>query len=575
MSQYRNISPQEIAAVEALGTSAESWSDVMVCDDFGPTQLVQSRLEGAIWIDSGARIVRSTVRNYRIGAGSLIEGVTALECRQESSFGNGVEVATINENGGRSVRICDTLTAQVAYLQALYGHRPEAVAAIKRMVGEEAAKRNDTIGTIGTDVRITGARLIREVRIGDRVTIDGASLLENGTICAGAHIGCDVQAHDFIVAEDAHIDGGALLERCFVGECCHIGKHFSAVDSLFFANCHCENGEAVSIFAGPYTVSHHKASLLIAGMFSFFNAGSAANQSNHLFKSGPVHQAIHLRGCKFGSGTYIMAPAAEGAFTLVLGRHSKHHDTTMFPYSYLVEQEGRSALMPGANLISYGTVRDIEKWPARDRRTIKRDRINFEEENPYLTGAMIDAVNTLNELAEANPQADSYVHNQAVIKAVQMRRGLKLYNKAIVASLGAMLARTDQGTAEGRGRWSDLAGQYAPRSIVRKILDGVESGAIDSLEAIDREFTCVAEQYDRYARGWAEALLAELLGHTPSPEEIAEAIAAGERTRAELRKSAEDDKTRDFSEQMSIGYGIEADTPEERQKDYHIVRGIQ
>lgn len=74
MSQYRNISPQEIAAVEALGTSAESWSDVMVCDDFVPTQLVQSRLEGAIWIDSGARIVRSTVRNYRIGAGSLIEG---------------------------------------------------------------------------------------------------------------------------------------------------------------------------------------------------------------------------------------------------------------------------------------------------------------------------------------------------------------------------------------------------------------------------------------------------------------------------------------------------------------------
>ena len=575
MSSYRNITPQEIAAVEALGTTAESWSEVMVSPDFTPSQLLQSRLEGSVWIGPGARIIRSTVRNYRIGAESRIEGVTALECRRESSFGNGVEVATINENGGRSVRICEELTAQTAYLQALYGHRPQGVAAIKRMVERVAAERRSAIGTVGAGVCITGARLIREVRIGDRVTIEGASLLENGTICAGAHIGCDVQARDFIAAEDARIDGGALLERCFVGECCHIDKHFTAVDSLFFANCHCENGEAVSIFAGPYTVSHHKASLLIAGMFSFFNAGSAANQSNHLFKSGPVHQAIHLRGCKFGSGTYIMAPAAEGAFTLVLGHHSKHHDTTMFPFSYLVEQEGRSALMPGANLISSGTVRDLEKWPARDRRTVKRDRINFEEYNPYLTGAMIDAVNTLNELAEAHPQADSYVHKQVVIKSVQLRRGLKLYNKAIVASLGAMLARTERGAAEGAGRWSDVAGQYVPRSIVRKILDGVESGTIDSLEAVDREFTQAAEQYDRYARGWAEALLAELLGHTPSPEEIAEAIAAGERTRAELRKSAEDDRVRDFSEQMAVGYGIEADTPEERLKDYHIVRGIR
>ena len=45
---------------------------------------------------------------------------------------------------------------------------------------------------------------------------------------------------------------------------------------------------------GPYTVSHHKSSLLIAGMFSFFNAGSGSNQSNHLFKSGAVHQACLL-----------------------------------------------------------------------------------------------------------------------------------------------------------------------------------------------------------------------------------------------------------------------------------------
>ena len=96
-------------------------------------------------------------------------------------------------------------------------------------------------------------------------------------------------------------------------------KGFTAAESLFSPNSHCENGEAASIFAGPYTVSHHKSSLLIAGMFSFFNAGSGSNQSNHLFKSGAVHQAVHLRGCKFASSAYIMSPALEGAFTMVMG----------------------------------------------------------------------------------------------------------------------------------------------------------------------------------------------------------------------------------------------------------------
>ena len=393
MTEYRKPTPAEIEALTAAGNSAENWDAIEVAQDFTPAQLSGCRLEGRVQIGRGARLRRCTIRNYRIGEEALIEGVTALECRRESSFGNGVRVAAINENGGRTVRIYDQLTAQTAYILAVYRYRPEAVEAIERMIERYATERRDTLGTVGPHARITGARFIREVNIGEGATIDGASLLENGTVCAGAYVGIDVQARDFIAAEGARIDGGTLLERCFAGECCTLDKHFTAVDSLFFANSHCENGEAVSIFAGPYTVSHHKSSLLIAGMFSFFNAGSGANQSNHLFKSGAVHQSVHLRGCKFGSSTYIMAPAIEGPFTLVLGRHTQHHDTSAFPFSYLVEQDGRSALMPGANLTSYGTVRDIGKWPERDRRTVKRDRINFEEDNPYLAGGMIDAVN--------------------------------------------------------------------------------------------------------------------------------------------------------------------------------------
>ena len=69
---------------------------------------------------------------------------------------------------------------------------------------------------------------------------------------------------------------------------------------------------ACSIFAGPYTVTHHKSTLLIAGLYSFMNAGSSSNQSNHMYKLGPVHQGILERGTKTTSNSYIVFPARIG-----------------------------------------------------------------------------------------------------------------------------------------------------------------------------------------------------------------------------------------------------------------------
>ena len=467
MARLRNLTPAEIAEAETLGSSADDWTQVMVSEDFRPGQLRASRLEGRVEIASGARIVSSRVRNYRIGEDSLVEQVTALECRHESAFGNGTPVAAMNECGGRTVRICDLMSAQAAYATAVYRHRPQTVAALERMTESVVRARRSAMGSVGRGCRIVGARFVREMRIGDGATIDGASRLEEGTLAEGAAVGADVKASHFIAAEGARLDNGAIVERCFVGENCILSNGFTAVDSLFFANSHCENGEAASVFAGPFTVSHHKSSLLIAGMFSFFNAGSGANQSNHLFKSGAVHQSVHLRGCKFGSGAYIMSPAIEGPFTIVLGHHSSHHDTSEFPYSYLVEKEERSMLMPGANLTSCGAVRDIEKWVQRDRRRVRRDVVDFAEYNPYVCSGFVAAVNTLHALAEADPDAGSYNHRKVVIKANMLRRGIGLYNKAVVASMGAMLAR---------GASAPDADGSAPRSL--QLLSPAAAGRI-------------------------------------------------------------------------------------------------
>ncbi|MDE6861481.1 MAG: DUF4954 family protein [Alistipes sp.] len=575
MCKLRHITADERLALQAGGSMAECWDTILVSEDFSVQQVSRSRFEGRVEIGRGAVVIDSCVADYRIGADAVVESVGRMECRRRTTFGNGVRVATINENGGREVAIFDRMSAQTAYVAAVYRHRPEAVAALTRMVDAYAESRADRMGEVGDGARISGVKFMREVRVGSRATIEGASWLAEGTVGDDARVGVDVKAEEFIFDTGSKVGGGATVERCFVGEACILDKGFTAVDSLFFANSHCENGEAAAIFAGPYTVSHHKSSLLIAGIFSFFNAGSGSNQSNHLFKSGAVHQSVHPRGCKFGSGAYIMSPAIEGPFTVVIGHHSRHHDTREMPFSYLIESDNASMLMPGLNLTSYGTVRDIDKWRKRDRRKVCRDRVNFEEFNPFLTGKMARGVDALNSLRDGDPDASLYHYNRTTIKSTMLARGIKLYNRAIAASLGEMLrAGTPSADGAGCGEWVDVAGQYITRAAVEALLCDLESGAIERVEQIDERFAAFAAGYSSYAYDYAYGFLHSLLGHLPSQQEVDETVAAAENIVRSMREQTEADRRRDCSDDMSIGYGYDYSSDEERRADYKNVRGL-
>ena len=573
MSQYRDITNEEIAILEQRGCCAESWERVKVAHDFSVEQLRNVRLEGNVTIGSNSYISYSTICNYAIGNNCHIDSVLRMECRHASTFGNGVMVATVNENGGRSIPIYNELTSQIAYIMAMMRNRTEAIDELQRKVANEAEKLRSTIGCIEDDVKILGVKFIREVNIGQGSTIEGASHLENGTILRNATIGVDVRAKNFIIDNDSTVESGACIERCFVGEKSHLANGFTAADSLFFANCHCENGEAAAIFAGPFTVSHHKSSLLIAGIFSFFNAGSGTNQSNHLFKSGAVHQAVHLRGSKFGSNAYVMSPAIEGPYTVILGRHTRHHDTQDMPYSYLIEEEGHSSLVPAIALRSYGTVRDTEKWMSRDKRHIKRDNICFEEYNPYLTGKMLRGVDILTRLSEEDPEAKSYNYNRTVIKAAMLHRGIKLYNSAIAASIGSMLSKGDlrRATAESCGEWVDIGGQYLPHAMLEEIL--TQAAKSDTtLADIKTMFDKAMSEYHDMAAAYACNLLGNILGHTPTTQDIVEAIAASKNIHARMRETTEADRLRDIGTDMMIGYGYDFRDMEEQEADFRNTR---
>lgn len=579
MNEYQPLTADQRRQLAAQGCTAEDWSRIAVTGDFSTEHIAHVGFGGEVRI-AGEVTLRNvgTIANCDIRHGARIEQTAIVETVGRSSFGCGTPVAVINEGGGREVPLFPALTAQIAYLIAIYRHRPEVAEQLARMVEREyTVPAASSMATIGENARIRACGILRNVCVGSDAVLEGVSSLANGTVCSYAgqrtYIGADVRLRDFIVCGNSIVDNGTTGERCFFGN----GTHASALsltDSLLFAGSHCENGELCSVLAGPYTISHHKSTLLIAGLFSFFNAGSGTNQSNHLLKSGPVHQGIHQRGCKYGSDAYMMLPALDGAFTTVIGRHKCHPDTSSFPFSLLIEQEGQSWLMPAANLAACGPKRDFAKWPARDRRDAhSADIIRFEAENPYLAERIARGL-TLCEELQAKATGDTVIHQRLRIRTAMLRRGIRLYRMAYERQLGAMLAASATPDPRGAGSWTDLCGQYLPLAVVNDLLDAIATGTCASIHDVLNALREADTRYAHYAAGWAAARLAEQLGHAPSEEEIAAARTAGTAAAEKLDALAADDLHAESDLSMAVGYGLDAEDEAARIADFKTVRNL-
>ena len=610
--KYSKLSESQRTALQAQGCTSDSWDSIEVGEGFRTDFVRDAHFGGKVRLGAngtpvelpGGVVRRSGIyraalhdctvgdgvlianvgrymARYDVEDGAVIENVGQIICDGRSSFGNGVEVATINEAGGREVPIYDGLTAQIAYVLAMYRHRTRTVERLRGLIARYAESRTASRGAIGRGSSVVDTLSLLNVSVGEGASIDGAASLCNGTLNSTfespSRIGSGVTASDFVVACSATVDTGSMLRRCFVGEGVVIENGFSAENSLFFANSHLNHGEACAVFAGPYTVSHHRSTLLIAGYFSFFNAGSGANQSNHMYKSGPVHQGVHLRGCKFGSDAYVLLPASTGAFTIVTGRHYNHHDTERMPFSYLVEEAGDSVLLPAVNIRSCGTARDIGKWPRRDRRRgVAHDLIRYDMMNPYTAGRVLDAIGECEALIGRHPTAEAVTWNRVKIKTPSLRKGLVLYRQALRSYLAGLLG---EGMADARPdaslrQWVDLAGLIAPRSRVEALLDRIDRGEIDDLNRLEEAFREIDRRYEADARRWALYALSVLLGkpeESIGSDDIGELVRQGADDRRALEAAVGQDALRDRAPVMATGYGIDA--PEQREADFCAVRG--
>lgn len=539
---YRELTDQEINKLELQGCGAADWSTILVAEDFATSQVRNTYFEGQIQIGSNCRL----------------SNIGIIRSTPEATFGEGNVISVLNEAGDGNVILYSGLTAQMAALMVRNAEDKEFWEKMVAMVKQEVDITKQPCTTIGNGVTISDTRELTNVIIGDDCEIIGAARLVECTLKSTSE--ASILVSDGVICDNCIIQAGssitdfAKIYDTFVGEACHIGRGFTSENSVFFANSHMDNGESCAALCGPFTVSHHKSTLLIGGEYSFYNAGSGTNFSNHAYKMGPVHYGTLMRGSKTASGSHTLWPGKVGCFSMLMGKIQSHPDTTALPFSYLIAHDDATVLIPGRNFTTLGTYRDIEKWPKRDRRpkSGRQSLVQYDWLNPLVIGQCVEGRKVLEQLvAEHDDSKDSCCYNGTKIKRSSLEKGIRYYDLAIRMAMLKALEEHDTTLPDstvGAGKWTDLLGLLAPETEIEALLNEIRNGELTDINDVAACLTDIHSNYAEYKWAWAYGLITEYNSldtlTTDDREKLIEALTPA---RQEWINAIRNDAEREFS----------------------------
>ena len=538
----RTLNEVEISQLEKQGCQAEDWTAISVDEDFVADYITNVSFFGDVTLgvfDKNIEVeegfsrhaglhgavlnnvvvgdncliegVGGYISNYEIGEECYISNVGKISSTGYATFGEGNVISVQNEGGAGNVIIFDGLTSHLAAFMMHYASDNILAEQLFAMIRRNLEERKPERGSIGYRVKIVNTREITNTIINDECEISGASrvndcsILSNGE--ASTFIGSDVIIDNVVVQAGSSVTDGAKADNCLVGEASHLGKGASAENTLFFANSYLDNGEACAAFCGPFTVSHHKSTLLIGGEYSFYNAGSNTNFSNHAYKMGPIHWGTMQRGAKTASGCHILWPATIGAFSMCMGKIQSHPDVADLPFSYIFGEGTTTYLVPGINITTIGTWRDINKWPKRDMRPYanRQSLVVFDWLSPFVAAQCMKGMNTLERLRqEQGVDTEYYNYGNCRIKNRSLQKGIEFYDLAIRLFIGRQLEDHpcyDYSTT-GCGEWLDLGGLLIPEMKAQEIASDVKDSSIDDLTLLNSTFQKAYDNYDAYKWQW-------------------------------------------------------------------------
>ncbi|GAA4324770.1 DUF4954 family protein [Flaviaesturariibacter amylovorans] len=604
---YRNLSAYEIEVLVRNNNTSDDWNKIQVSDLFNPELVKNCKFFGLVRIgkleslalqhhnvthpvglynstiiscDFGDNVVVDNVKylaNYIIGNEVLLLNIHELHTTQKAKFGNGilkegedeavrVWLEVCNENAGRKIIPFNGMLPGDAWLWAHYRADKALMDRFKELTQLRFDAQRGYYGKIGDRCVIKNTSIIKDVWLGSDAYIKGANKLKNLTINSAPDAmsqvgeGCElvngivgygcrvfygVKAVRFVMASHSQLKYGARLINSYLGNnatisCCEV------LNSLIF----------------PAHEQHHNNSFLCAALIMGQSnmAAGATIGSNHNSRAADG-EIVAGRGFWPGLCVSLKHNSKFACFTLIAkGAYSSELNITL-PFSLVSNDEGNNRLvvMPAYwfQYNMYALARNAYKYVDRDKRTRKRQYIEYDFLAPDSMNEVMTAIRTLERFTalhqrngDAGGLSDAELEQEGRVALQGDTSGLKagiraygfenagrmtlltkvpeayrIYRELVVyyAVMQLLSLQQEQGLTSfdalkaalpampARGHWHNVGGQLMSDDTVQGLIAGIKNGTLESWKAVHALYEAEGARYAEQKRAHALACLLEQL----------------------------------------------------------------
>ena len=538
MIDYRKLTEAEIKQLERQNNFADDWSAIRVAEPFCVDCLRNNTFDGEVRLGAIERrkvtdgdlvlregIYNSVLRdvtigdhaaihnvhmmtNYSVGDNVLLFNIDEMTCTTDPKAVAWLE--PMNENGGRRILPFSGMTIGDAYLWARYRGHKVLMEKLEQFTYDSLQTDEGRYGRVGDCCVVKNTKAIRNVAIrstaADRTVVDGCIVLSDGVVGTGCTLEHGVIAVRFLLGEHVHLEFGLRLNDTVVGDNSTLAR--------------CEVGNSI-IF--PAHEQHHNNSFLIAGLImgqSNIAAGGTIG-SNHNSRTADneiaagrgfwpglccsfKHSSRFASYCLLAKGDYPAELDIKLPFALVNNNVSKDQLEVMPAYWWMYNM--------------YAMDRNSKKFAKRDKRVVKAQHIEFDNLAPDTAEEILHGMELLRKWMAAAKGGVVYGEGMekgkrktVILKAAE---GLKAYEEMLVyyamKTLDGSPLNTEHLTPNTD--WVNIGGQLVAKHDMEKLIADVESGALDSWNAVNARLDALWAAYLAQREAHAYGVLCTLYG---------------------------------------------------------------
>lgn len=615
--EYRQLTPDEVEIMVRNGNTSDNWNKILVSELFNPALVKKCNFFGLVRIgklepfylefhnlrlpvglynstiiscDFGDNICvdnANYLSHYILGNEVMIANVNELATTDYSKFGNGVLkdgeqersrvwMELCNENGGRKVIPFNGMLAGDAWLWSKYRDDDELLEKFKEFTEKKFNKLRGYYGKIGDRTVIKNCKIIKDVWIGSDAYLKGANKLKNLTINSDpertSQIGEGCELVNGIIGFGCRIFYGAKAVRFVMSSHSQLKYGARLINSFLGNNSTISCCEVLNSLIFPAHEQHHNNSFLCAAVVMGQSniAAGATIGSNHNSRSADG-EIIAGRGFWPGLCVSLKHNSKFASFTILAKGDFPNELNIPIPFSLVSLDVARNTLvvMPAYWFMynMYALVRNSKKYVDRDKRTTRKQLIEYDYLAPDTINEIFDSIAFLSKLQPDENgcywtnEFDNCNHPTEIVKVSQ---AVNVFNEMIsfyaAEQLMAHFISNDFSSFDdfkstlhaqlSRTNWINVGGQLMSIDDVEKLKRDVRKGKINTWDEVHNVYKSAGDNYASMKLSHAYTSLLELMNITSkqfTADSFRELMNNALATREWMGKGIYDSRAKDYA----------------------------